>query len=221
MDADKVIAAVKDYEAANPGAANVLFYNKIYEKKDAAFESHPTAFLVETVAGRNPGKALDLGMGEGRNSIFLAQHGWDVTGIDLSDVAVAKARKQIGALGIVMKTLILDADKFDYGSKQWDLVCLLYFSGYNYVHDIEKRIAAGLKPGALVINEGPHASPQGQMDRWKKWEPLGFELLRSGVPPQQVRLGPTEFWAHADSENVTRSRAAEPQPPRNLAVSSE
>jgi SAM-dependent methyltransferase len=177
-DADKVIATVKDYEAANPGAANILFYNKIYGRKDAAFASQPTAFLAETVAGRKPGRALDLGMGEGRNSIFLAQHGWDVTGIDLSDVGVAKARKQAADLGIAMKALTQDADRFDYGSKQWDLVCLLYFSGYNYVHDIEKRIAAGLKPGGLIVNEGPHPSPQSQMDRWKKWGPLGFDLLR-------------------------------------------
>jgi 2-polyprenyl-3-methyl-5-hydroxy-6-metoxy-1,4-benzoquinol methylase len=43
---------------------------------------------------RVAGLAIDLGMGEGRNAIYLAQQGWQTTGVDLADVAVAQARKR-------------------------------------------------------------------------------------------------------------------------------
>ena len=54
----------------------------------------PNAGLVAAIAGRPAGRALDLRTGEGRNAIYLAERGWDVTGVDLSDVAVAQAREE-------------------------------------------------------------------------------------------------------------------------------
>jgi methylase of polypeptide subunit release factors len=47
--------------------------------------------------GRKPGTALDWGMGQGRNAIYLAGQGWDVTGVDISDVAVEQAKKNVEA----------------------------------------------------------------------------------------------------------------------------
>ena len=58
------------------------------------FNKNANALLVETVKGTKPGKALDIGMGQGRNSIFLAKNGWKVTGVDIADEAVAFALKQ-------------------------------------------------------------------------------------------------------------------------------
>src|SRR6185369_17597872 len=56
-------------------------------ESDTAFQisEDPNALLIETVAQLIPGKALDLGMGFGRNSIYLAMNGWDVTGINMVD----------------------------------------------------------------------------------------------------------------------------------------
>ena len=55
-------------------------WNKILTADKPRFNTKPNAFLVEMVRGRQPGKALDVGMGQGRNAIWLAQAGWDVTG---------------------------------------------------------------------------------------------------------------------------------------------
>src|SRR5262249_10958353 len=52
------------------------------------FNTRPNAFLVEIAGVRKPGTALDVGMGQGRNSIWLAQQGWDVTGFDPAEKAV-------------------------------------------------------------------------------------------------------------------------------------
>ena len=54
----------------------------------------PTALLVSATKGRRPGKALDIGMGQGRNSIFLAQQGWKVTGFDPSDEGIHQAEER-------------------------------------------------------------------------------------------------------------------------------
>src|SRR2546426_936208 len=70
-------------------------YNSTYRGEDGdVFSRKPNAFLVEMARQRKPGRALDVGMGQGRNSIFLAQQGWDVTGFDPADVGVRQAKAE-------------------------------------------------------------------------------------------------------------------------------
>ena len=57
------------------------------------FQTSPTPLLVEAIKNRAPGKALDVGMGQGRNSIYLAQQGWQVTGFDVSPVGLSEAKR--------------------------------------------------------------------------------------------------------------------------------
>jgi Tellurite resistance protein TehB len=66
-------------------------WNRILTSPSAPFSRKPNEFVVRMAQGRTPGKALDVGMGQGRNSIFLAQQGWTVTGFDPADKAVAAA----------------------------------------------------------------------------------------------------------------------------------
>ena len=57
-------------------------FDNIYKSDKPGFSTQPNGLLVATVEDRKPGRALDVGMGEGRNSVFLALKGWDVTGFD-------------------------------------------------------------------------------------------------------------------------------------------
>ena len=66
-------------------------WNRILTSEKPTFNTQPNAFLVEMVKGRAPGAALDVGMGQGRNALYLAQQGWAVTGFDPADKAVAQA----------------------------------------------------------------------------------------------------------------------------------
>jgi SAM-dependent methyltransferase len=70
------------------------FYNAAYRLGRAPWEIGPRVELVDLVtSGRlRPGRAVDLGCGTGANALFLAEHGFDVTGVDFSTVALAKAR---------------------------------------------------------------------------------------------------------------------------------
>ncbi|HEV3485618.1 MAG TPA: hypothetical protein VG106_09440 [Vicinamibacterales bacterium] len=61
------------------------FWNRFFTVEKPSFNTAPNAFLVSVVENRKPGTALDVGMGEGRNALYLAKLGWDVTGFDPAD----------------------------------------------------------------------------------------------------------------------------------------
>jgi SAM-dependent methyltransferase len=76
--------------------------------------SRPPSDLVELVEGPTPlpsGRALDLGCGTGTDSVYLAQHGWDVTGVDMVPSALAAARRRAAAAGVSPRYLKGDATR--------------------------------------------------------------------------------------------------------------
>ncbi len=95
------------------------------------------------------GQALDIAMGEGRNSIYLAQLGFEVTGIDISDVGVKKARSLAEEKGIELKIVIADLDEYQFEGKSFDLVICFNFLDRN----LFPKIREILSPGGLVIYE--------------------------------------------------------------------
>ena len=112
----------------------------------------PNALLVETVQGRKPGTALDADMGEGRNAIYLAQQGWQVTGVDVAEKALAYAQNRAAKLGVKITTEVADMAKYDWGTNQWDLIVLSYAGGRDYA----ARVMRALKPGGIVVLEAFH-----------------------------------------------------------------
>src|SRR5580765_1677934 len=127
---------------------NELFAQR--EGKDHRFNK----FLAETVKGRPPGKALDIGMGQGRNSLFLAALGWEVTGFDISEVGVKQAQAEAAKRGLKIDARVGDVDKFDYGKARWDLVIGMYM--HEYLARNAGKVVASLKPGGLLVVEGIH-----------------------------------------------------------------
>jgi SAM-dependent methyltransferase len=112
----------------------------------------PNALLVETVTGRRPGTALDADMGEGRNAIYLAQQGWQVTGVDVAEKALAYAQKRAAEKGVKITTEVADMAKYDWGANKWDLIVLSYAGGRDYA----ARVMRALKPGGIVVLEAFH-----------------------------------------------------------------
>ena len=78
----------------------------------------PGRLLRESVRGRTPGAALDLGSGQGRNALFLSDRGWTVTGVDISDVAVEQARQQATARHAAVEFVVGDLDAYDLGRQR-------------------------------------------------------------------------------------------------------
>lgn len=66
-------------------------WDQRYDTPDLVWSAEPNRFLPPEVAGLRPGRALDLACGEGRNAVWLATQGWEVTGVDFSSVGLRKA----------------------------------------------------------------------------------------------------------------------------------
>ena len=128
-------------------------WNKVYTDNKESKLAY-SEFLAEVVKERKPGKALDIGIGEGRNSLFLAAKRWDVTGFDISEVGVRQARERAQHAGLTLNTLVDDVDRFDYGRDRWDLVVGMY--EHEMITRNADKIRASLKPGGLIVIEGVH-----------------------------------------------------------------
>ena len=127
-------------------------WNERYSAEEYIYGTEPNAFLVEMVKGRKAGKALDVGMGQGRNAIWLAQQGWDATGFDPAERAVAQAGETAKKLGVSITTEIKGAETFAFGERRWDLIVLSYVS----FREIAATVSLALRPGGIVVIEGFH-----------------------------------------------------------------
>jgi SAM-dependent methyltransferase len=128
-------------------------WNEVYTKQQGREFPH-NKFLAEMIEGRTPGTALDIGMGEGRNALFLATQGWEVTGFDISDVGVQLTREAAQKRGVKLEAVVEDADRFDYGKQRWDLVVGMYM--HAVITRNAEKIIDSLKPGGILVVEGFH-----------------------------------------------------------------
>ena len=162
------------------------------------FNEKPNALLVETVQSLKPGTALDADMGEGRNAIYLAQQGWQVTGVDVAEKALAYAQARAQKLGVSLTTEVADMAKYDWGTNKWDLIVLSYAGGREYAARVQKA----LKPGGIVVLEAFHMDATRTLqvvdgdyrvffktDELKKlYRDAGLQIVRYEEP-----IGPADF----------------------------
>lgn len=120
------------------------------------FKKEANSFLAESVKGRKPGKALDVSMGQGRNALYLAKKGWDVTGYDIADEALAYARSEAFKSGVKLKTVHEGSEEFDFGADMWDLISFIYAGGIEEVPGLAARMKMGLRHGGLIVFEYFH-----------------------------------------------------------------
>jgi len=184
-------------------------YNPIYRDPGGIFSRQPNAFLVETVRQRKPGRALDVGMGQGRNSIFLAQQGWDVTGFDPADEGVRQARAEAARLGVRVSAEVNTFENFAFGESRWDLIVITY----EPTKAIAPKVVRALKLGGAVVVEDRH------LDTKRVWPAGTFEdnELITLFPGLRV-LRYEDVWARPDwsargvDERLVRLVAEKPQP---------
>src|SRR5689334_2140321 len=83
-------------------------WDERYRQAETDLEMEPAALLIEMAARLEPGKALDLACGTGRNALWLAERGWDVTAVDGSSVAVGILRRRALERGVGIVALVAD-----------------------------------------------------------------------------------------------------------------
>ena len=147
-DADGQIRLVQ----ARGARAEVERWNRILTAENPTFNVKPNQFLVEMARDRRRGTALDVGMGQGRNAIWLAQQGWDVTGFDPAEKAVALAQETARKLNVHVKAEVKGIDDFDFGDRRWDMIVLSYVGG----RDMAGVFQRALKPGGILVIEAFH-----------------------------------------------------------------
>lgn len=142
------------------------FWNAKFSDLNTRFSREPSPLLAEAIRDRSPGRALDLGMGEGRNTLYLylAQQGWHTTGVDLSDVGISKARRRASELRLNITTVVDSADHYELGVGKWDVIAMFYM--HAWYHSAKpaniKRLVAALNPGGRLVIEG-FAGPENFM----------------------------------------------------------
>lgn len=138
-----------------PEADARAVWNEAYSRPNPPLAGPPSAIVVEAVKGLRPGKALDFGMGLGRNALWLAEQGWEVTGIDISDVAVEKVKRAAAEKNLKVDAVLADVRQYDLGHDKWDLIVAANM--HNLTVECAPRLIAALKPGGLLVVEGFHA----------------------------------------------------------------
>ncbi len=151
-EVDGYLAVVANNMRTRSDGWRVMF-NNIYASGTSGFSTVPNALLMATVEERKPGRALDVGMGEGRNAVFLALQGWDVTGFEISDEGVAIAQQNARAAGVNIAVLLESNETFDFGRAQWDLIVATYAPFPLTTADYVQRLRGSLTPNGLVIVE--------------------------------------------------------------------
>ena len=163
-------------------------WDKVYAGINPIFIQTPSAIVMSAIQGRKPGRALDIGMGQGRNSVYLAAQGWDVTGFDPSQEGVRIAQSNAAKTGVKIHALVARDDEFDYGSSQWDLIVM------TYVRDLTANDAAiflkALKPGGLVVYENGADT--------------GNQILRAFLGFRIIRFDDVETTAEWNPQRTTR-----------------
>ena len=131
-------------------------WNQRYRSVDLVWGTEPNRFVAEALGGREPaGRALDLACGEGRNAIWLARRGWRVTGVDLSDVAIERARKLAAAEGVEAEWVCADLTSYEPDPEAFALVVISYLQVPETTRRVVlARAAAALAPGGELFMIG-------------------------------------------------------------------
>ncbi|HEY1341781.1 MAG TPA: class I SAM-dependent methyltransferase [Bryobacteraceae bacterium] len=132
-------------------------FNKLYSEPSNLFSAAPSAFLTRAVAGLKPGRALDVAMGQGRNSVFLARQGWDVTGYDIAETGLDVARSAAEKASVKIQAVCVFHDDYEFGREQWDLIVMTYTLADMENIAFLKRVKDSLKPGGIVMVEQMNA----------------------------------------------------------------
>jgi SAM-dependent methyltransferase len=175
-------------------------WDRRYAEPRLVWSAEPNRFLVEELAGLPPGRALDLACGEGRNAIWLARRGWEVTGVDFSGVAVDKARRMAAEAGVDARFDRADLAEHVPAPGSADLVALMYLQVPEPLRaTVLGRAAAALRPGGTLLwvahdlrnLDGGHGGPRNP-DVLSTPEGVaaaleGLDVLRAEVVRRPVR----------------------------------
>jgi tellurite methyltransferase len=121
-----------------------------FNRPNFVFGKRPAEFLAENYAFLPfEGTVLDVGMGEGRNAVFLAQKGFKVTGVDISSVAIKKANLLAKEYGVKVKSVVASMKEYQIPPGSYDSIICFYYVD----HTMLEKLRSWLRPGGILIYE--------------------------------------------------------------------
>ncbi|PAX55231.1 class I SAM-dependent methyltransferase [Brunnivagina elsteri] len=129
-------------------------WNERYSQTEYAFGKNPNDFLVEVIQQIPKGIVLCLAEGEGRNAVYLAQQGCQVTAVDASPVGLEKAHKLAAERSVKIETIVTDLADFTIQPNSWDaIVSIFCHLPPNLRANIHRQVVSGLRSGGVFVLE--------------------------------------------------------------------
>ena len=156
-------------------------WNERYRAGEQLFQE-PSPLVTRFSSGLKPGRALDLACGAGRNSLYLAEHGWQVEAVDGSPLAIEilleRAREK--NLSVDARVADLERSEFEIERNAYDLICDCYYLQRSLI----PKMQAGVRPGGIIlaiVHLTDAVEPQGTPTRARAGELralfTGWEIL--------------------------------------------
>jgi len=111
-------------------------WNERYSQADYVYGKKPNDFLVEVVQQIPKGRVLCLSDGEGRNGVYLAQQGCQVTAVDASPIGLEKAQKLAAERSVAIKTIVADLAEFPIQPDAWDVIVSIFYRSVRQTNTI-------------------------------------------------------------------------------------
>ncbi len=195
-------------------------WDRRYAEKEWVLSLEPNQIVVDLVSPLDPGRALELGAGEGRHAVWLARRGWQVKAVDFSGVGLDKARRRARECGVELECVLADVRDWRPAPGGYDLVLLAYMHPLPPEREaVFAAIADAVAPGGHLLVLGldvtdPRAGRGGADLEWR-YTPSklagafpGIELARCERVTRAVETdeGPdraidTLAWGHRPSES--------------------
>jgi tellurite methyltransferase len=163
-------------------------FEEEYKTYDCYWGQNPSDLVVEVARQTHGGVALDLGAGEGRNALFLAEHGFSVTAVDVAPKGLEKLAAAARQKGLDVKTQITNITALEF-DRDYDLVvaiAILHFLPTDQSKIIIERMkahtkASGLNTICVFTEDNPVKNFPGLFKRWElamfysDWEIVKYE----------------------------------------------
>ncbi|MEV7724128.1 class I SAM-dependent methyltransferase [Streptomyces sp. NPDC087917] len=169
-----------DHGSAPTGEVGQEFWDGRYRESDRIWSGEANAALVREASDLEPGRALDLGCGEGGDSVWLARRGWRVTATDISEVALERTAEHAAGAGVGD---LVECEHHDltatFPRGEFDLVSACFLHSYgDFPRDrILRTAASAVAPGGVLLVVGHGGWAPWQEDRPQAHFPTPDEVL--------------------------------------------
>ncbi len=202
-----------DHGAAREPGHDAVHWDERYAATDRLWSAEPNATVAEVVGPMPPGRALDVGAGEGRHAVWLAANGWQATAVDFSAVGIERGRRE--SAGAAVDWIVADVRTWTPPpGSTYDLVLVVYL---HLADDVFDHVAEWLAPGGALVVLG-HALRNltdgvgGPRDRRLLHTEEQFRRAAAGLEIERLEevLRPTDAGTAIDLLLVARAPAAAP-----------